>query len=158
MVVIFLFWEEKMINKKVKKIIRKKLYEYPIYDRLINELNLEKDTTEGSDINSSIRSKYKISRKVESQAIKNINIDVRINEYEQWKKLIDNVLQEFRKNDKIKLKIIEYKFFGNVPEDIIADELYVSKTTVRTYINDIYFEIGILATFNNLINRSMFAS
>ena len=51
-----------MINKKVKKIIRKKLYEYPIYDRLINELNLEKDTTEGSDINSSIRSKYKISR------------------------------------------------------------------------------------------------
>ena len=32
-----------MINKKVKKIIRKKLYEYPIYDRLINELNLEYD-------------------------------------------------------------------------------------------------------------------
>lgn len=147
-----------MINKKVKKIIRKKLYEYPIYDRLINELNLEKDMTEGSDINSSIRSKYKISRKVESQAIKNINIDVRINEYEQWKELIDNVLQEFRKNDKIRLKIIEYKFFGNVPEDIIADELYVSKTTVRTYINDIYFEIGILATFNNLINKSMFNS
>ena len=58
----------------------------------------------------------------------------------------------------IRLKIIEYKFFGNVPEDIIADELYVSKTTVRTYINDIYFEIGILATFNNLINKSMFAS
>ena len=26
------------------------------------------------------------------------------------------------------------------------------------YINDIYFEIGILATFNNLINKSMFAS
>ena len=37
-------------------------------------------------------------------------------------------------------------------------ELYVSKTTVRTYINDIYFEVGILATFNNLINKGMFAS
>ena len=114
--------------------------------------------TEGSDINSSIISKYKISRKVESQVIKNINIGVRINEYEQWKELIDNVLREFRKNDKIKLKIIEYKFLGNVSEDIIADELYVSKTTLRTYINDIYFEIGILAIFNNLINKSMFAS
>lgn len=90
---------------------------------MINELNIEKDMTEGSEINSSIRSKYKISRKVESQSIKNIN-----------------------------------KFWGNVPEDIIADELYTSKTTVRTYINDIYFEIGILATFNNLINKSMFAS
>lgn len=50
--------------------------------------------TEGSDINSSIISKYKISRKVESQVIKNINIGVRINEYEQWKELIDNVLRE----------------------------------------------------------------
>ena len=147
-----------MVTKKVKKIIRKKLYEYPIYDRLINELELEKDTVSGGDINSSIRSKNKISRATEGQVIKNISIDSKINEYKKWKELIDNVLQDFRKCDKTKLKIVEYKFFGNIPEDIIADELYVSKTTVRTYINDIYFEIGILATFNNLINKSMFAS
>lgn len=147
-----------MVTKKVKKIIRKKLYEYPIFDRLINELELEKDTTEGGDINSSIRSKNKINRKVESQVIKDISIDSKIKEYKEWKVLIDNILQELRKCDKTKLKVIEYKFFGNIPEDIIADELYVSKTTVRTYINDIYFEIGILATFNNLINKSMFSS
>ena len=73
-------------------------------------------------------------------------------------RMIDNVLQEFRKCDKTKLKVIEYKFFGNIPEDIIADELYVSKTTVRTYINDIYFEIGLLASFNNLINKSIMTS
>lgn len=144
-----------MVTKKVKKIIRKKLYEYPIYDRLINELELEKDTTEGGDINSSIRSKNKVNRKVESQVIKNISIDSKIKEYKEWKELIDNILQELRKCDKTKLKVIEYKFFGNIPEDIIADELYVSKTTVRTYINDIYFEIGILATFNNLINKNI---
>ena len=69
-----------MVTKKVKKIIRKKLYEYPIYDRLINELELEKDTTEGRDINSSIRIKNKISRTTEGQAIKNISIDSKINE------------------------------------------------------------------------------
>ncbi len=147
-----------MVTKKVKKIIRKKLYEYPIYDRLINELELEKDTTEGGDINSSIRSKNKISRATEGQVIKNISIDSKINEYKKWKELIDNVLQDFRKCDKTKLKIVEYKFFGNIPEDIIADELYVSKSTVRSYLKDIYFEIGILATFNNLINKSMFSS
>ena len=72
-----------MVIKKVKKIIRKKLYEYPIYDRLINELELEKDTTEGRDINSSIRSKNKISRTTEGQVIKNISIDVKINEYKK---------------------------------------------------------------------------
>lgn len=142
----------------LKKIIRKKLYEYPIYERIINELELEKDTTEGGDINSSIRSKNKINRKVESQVIKNMSIDNKIKEYQEWKKLIDNILQELRKYDKTKLKVIEYKFFGNIPEDVIADELYVSKTTVRTYINDIYFEVGIQATFNNLITKSMFSS
>ena len=147
-----------MVTIKVKKIIRKKLYEYPIYDRLINELELEKDTIEGRDINSSIRSKNKINRGIESQVIKNISIDNKIKEYKQWKELIDIVLQEFRKCDKTKLKVIEYKFFGNIPEDIIADELYVSKTTVRTYINDIYFEIGLLASFNNLINKSIMTS
>ena len=147
-----------MVTKKVKKIIKKKLYEYPIYDRLINELELEKDTVSGGDINSSIRSKNKISRATEGQVIKNISIDSKINEYKKWKELIDNVLQDFRKCDKTKLKIVEYKFFGNIPEDIIADELYVSKSTVRSYLKDIYFEIGILATFNNLINKSMFSS
>ena len=144
-----------MLTKKVKKIIRKKLYEYPIYDRLINELELEKDTTEGRDINSSIRSKNKISRATEGQVIKNISIDSKINEYKKWKELIDNVLQDFRKCDKTKLKIVEYKFFGNIPEDIIADELYVSKSTVRSYLKDIYFEIGILATLNNLISKNI---
>ena len=144
-----------MVTKEVKKIIRKKLYEYPIYDRLINELELEKDTTEGGDINSSIRSKNKISRATEGQVIKNISIDSKINEYKKWKELIDNVLQDFRKCDKTKLKIVEYKFFGNIPEDIIADELYVSKSTVRSYLKDIYFEIGILATLNNLISKNI---
>ena len=132
--------------------------QYPIYDRLINELELEKNTTEGIDINSSIRSKNKINRGIESQVIKKISLDNKIKEYKQWKELIDNVLQEFRKCDKTKLKVIEYKFFCNIPEDIIADELYVSKTTVRTYINDIYFEIGILASLNNLINKNIMTS
>ena len=145
-----------MVTKKVKKLIRKRLYEYPIYDRLINELELEKDTTEGGDINSSIRSKNKISSATEVQVIKNISIDSKINEYKKWKELIDNVLQDFRKCDKTKLKIVEYKFFGNIPEDIIADELYVSKSTVRSYLQDIYFEIGILATLNNLISKNIY--
>ena len=88
-----------MVTKKVKKIIRKKLYEYPIYERIINELELEKGITEGGDINSSIRSKNKINRKVESQVIKNMSIDNKIKEYQEWKKLIDNILQELRKYD-----------------------------------------------------------
>ncbi|MBO6243676.1 MAG: hypothetical protein J6O41_03810 [Clostridia bacterium] len=43
-------------------------------------------------------------------------------------------------------------------DELLEELLYVSKTTVRTYINDFYFEVGILATFNNLITKSMFSS
>ena len=43
----------------------------------------------------------------------------------------------------------------NILEDVIADELYVSKTTVRTYINDIYFEVGIQAIFNKLLTKDL---
>ena len=121
---------------------------------LKQQLELEKDTISGGDINSSIKSKNKISRATEGQVIKNISIDGKINEYKKWKELIDTVLQDFRKCDKTKLKIVEYKFFGNIPEDIIADELYVSKSTVRSYLKDIYFEVGILAILNGLINEN----
>lgn len=144
-----------MSVNKIKKFIRKKLYEYPLYDRLINDLEINKETKEGRDINSFIRSKNKISNSIESQVIKNIACDNKIKEYKQWQELINNILQDFRKNDKIKLKIVEYKFFGNIPEDIIAEELYVSKSTVRSYLKDIYFEVGILATLEGLINKSI---
>ena len=143
-----------MIINKIKKIIRKRLYEYPLYDRLIKDLEMEKETKEGKDINSFIRSKNKISNSIESQVIKNIACDSKIKEYKKWQELIDNILQDFRKNDKIKLKLIEYKFFGNIPEDIIAEELFISKSTVRSYLKDIYFEVGILATLEELINKN----
>lgn len=64
------------------------------------------------------------------------------------------MLQDFRKCDKTKLKIIEYKFFGNILEDSIADELYVSKSTVRSYLKDIYFEIRIMATLEGLLKMN----
>lgn len=144
-----------MSVNKIKKFIRKKLYEYPLYDRLIKDLEMDKEAKEGKDVNSFIRSKNKISNSIESQVIRNIACDNKIKEYKQWQELIDNILQDFRKNDKIKLKIVEYKFFGNVPEDIIADELYISKSTVRSYLKDIYFEVGILATLEGLINKNI---
>lgn len=144
-----------MSINRMKKFIRKKLYEYPLYDRLIIELEQNKETATSKDINSFIQSKNKISNSVESKVIKNIACDQKINEYKKWQKLIDNILQEFRKNDKIKLKIVEYKFFGNIPEDIIAEELYISKSTVRSYLKDIYFEVGIMATLEGLINKNI---
>ena len=43
-------------------------------------------------MNSFIRSKNKVNRTVESQAIKNINIDKKIEEYKKWQSLIKKEL------------------------------------------------------------------
>ena len=122
----------------------------PVIEDPVNEEELDEDVVEIK--------KPDASQEQIQTVLNSMSIDNKIKEYQDWKKLIDNILQELRKYDKTKLKVVEYKFFGNIPEDVIADELYVSKTTVRTYINDIYFEVGILATFNNLITKSMFSS
>lgn len=145
-----------MTKQECKK-IEFYLYNYNRINILIKEREMQIIDSINVSSRNWIKSLKGIGNTTEDQVIKLIE-DNLIKEYKQWKELIDNVLQEFRKCDKTKLKVIEYKFFGNIPEDIIADELYVSKTTVRTYINDIYFEIGLLASFNNLINKNIMTS
>lgn len=145
-----------MTKQECKK-IEIYLYNYNRINLLIKEREMQIIDSINVSSRSWIKSLKGIGNITENQVIKLIE-DNLIKEYKQWKELIDNVLQEFRKCDKTKLKVIEYKFFGNIPEDIIADELYVSKTTVRTYINDIYFEIRLMASFNNLISNSIITS
>ena len=145
-----------MTKQECKK-IEFYLYNYNRINLLIKEREMQIIDSINVSSRSWIKSLKGIGNITENQVIKLIE-DNLIKEYKQWKELIDNVLQEFRKCDKTKLKVIEYKFFCNIPEDIIANELYVSKTAVRTYINDIYFEIRLLASFNNLISNSIITS
>lgn len=145
-----------MTKQECKK-IEIYLYNYNRINLLIKEREMQIIDSINVSSRSWIKSLKGIGNITENQVIKLIE-DNLIKEYKQWKELIDNVLQEFRKCDKTKLKVIEYKFFGNIPEDIIANELYVSKTAVRTYINDIYFEIRLMASSNNLISNSIITS
>ena len=58
-------------------------------------------------MNSFIRSKNKVNRTVESQAIKNINIDKKIEEYKKWQSLIKKELDLIKSILKIKIKVKE---------------------------------------------------
>ena len=75
-----------MIVKKILKYVKSKVSEYPRIDSIVECLELKKDIPNNVDVNSFIRSKNKVNRTVESQAIKNINIDKKIEEYKKWKK------------------------------------------------------------------------
>lgn len=136
---------------KIKKIVRKKLSEYPLFYKDIEELEEKKNLTINRDENSFIKSKNKISRNVEIEAIKSIEIDDKISEIKKWQEVIDTVFKEFKK-DNIKSNVIEYKFIGNLSEDAICDKVNISKGCVRNYIFEFIYEIGILAVLKGLIS------
>ena len=136
---------------KIKKIVKKKLSEYPLFYKDIEELEEKKKTTPNRDINSFIRSKNNISKTVEMEAIKDIEINNKIDEIKRWQEVIETVFKEFKK-DHIKSDVVEYKFIGNLSEDAICDKVNISKGCVRNYIFEFIYEIGILAIIKGLIS------
>ena len=141
-----------MIVKKVRKIVNEKLSEYPIMENQIKELKSQLGSAPiCKDVNSFIKSKGKTSNLTEGIAIHDIEIEERIEEYIKWKKLIDSIYDDFKKNDKIKAKILEYKYFANYSEDRVKDCLYLSKGALRNSIDYIQYEVGIRATYKGLI-------
>ena len=78
---------------RVKRIIRKNLRDYSNFEQIIEDLEKSKDIVKSRDINSSIQSKNKISNSVEVQAIRNINIDMKIEEIKKWKEIFDLVFE-----------------------------------------------------------------
>ena len=118
---------------KVKKVVRKKLCEYPLFYKDIEELESKKSLSVNKDENSFIRSKNKVNRTVETEAIRSIEIDNKIAEIKEWQNIIETVFEEF-KEDHIKSNVVEYKFIGNLSEDSICDRLCISKGCIRNYI------------------------
>jgi hypothetical protein len=135
---------------KVRKIARAKINEYLRIDSIINGLEEQKERAEGKDVNSFIRSKNKVSRGVEGQAINNITIDEKIENYKLWKELIHYLLEDLKLECEVKAKVIEFKIRGGAFEKA-EEEVYVSKETARNYFNEFVLEVGIMAVKRNLI-------
>ena len=137
--------------KKILSYVKLKVKEYPKIDSIIEGLELSKETQSNRDINSFIKSKNKINRTTEIQAVKNISIDKKIEEYRKWQKLIQDELKELKIKDNDVYKIVFFKFTG-YSFDKIKDELYLGERTVINLYNDFIIEITLLAIKNGLIN------
>ena len=81
---------------KVKKVVRKKLCEYPLFYKDIEELESKKSLSVNKDENSFIRSKNKVNRTVETEAIRSIEIDNKIAEIKEWQNIIETVFEEYK--------------------------------------------------------------
>lgn len=137
--------------KKILSYVKLKVKEYPKIDSIIEGLKLSKETQSNRDINSFIKSKNKINRTTEIQAVKNISIDKKIEEYRKWQKLIQDELKELKIKDNDVYKIVFFKFTG-YSFDKIKDELYLGERTVINLYNDFIIEITLLAIKNGLIH------
>lgn len=136
--------------KKVLSSVREKINEYPKMDSIIEGLELSKNTENSKDVNSFIKSKNKINRAVELQAIRNVNIDKKIDEYKKWQKLIKQELDDLKANDIIIYKLVMFRFTGYSFERI-KDELLLGERTVTRLYNDFVIEVAILAVKNGII-------
>ena len=130
--------------KKILSYVKLKVKEYPKIDSIIEGLELSKETQSNRDINSFIKSKNEINRTTEIQAVKNISIDKKIEEYRKWQKLIQDELKELKIKDNDVYKIVFFKFTG-YSFDKIKDELYLGERTVINLYNDFIIEITLLA-------------
>lgn len=137
--------------KKILSYVKLKVKEYPKIDSIIEGLELSKETQSNRDINSFIKNKNKINRTTEIQAVKNISIDKKIEEYRKWQKLIQDELKELKIKDNDVYKIVFFKFTG-YSFDKIKDELYLGERTVINLYNDFIIEITLLAIKNGLIH------
>lgn len=137
--------------KKILNYVKSKVSEYPRIDSIVECLELKKDIPNNVDVNSFIRSKNKVNRAVESQAIKNINIDKKIEEYKKWQSLIKKELDLIKNTDLDTFNIVNSRFSGATFEKI-ENELFIGDRTVKRLYNDFIIEISFLAIKNGLIH------
>lgn len=137
--------------KKILNYAKSKVSEYPRINSIVECLELKKDIPNNVDVNSFIRSKNKVNRTVESQAIKNINIDKKIEEYKKWQSLIKKELDLIKNTDLDTFNIVNSRFSGATFEKI-ENELFIGDRTVKRLYNDFIIEISFLAIKNGLIH------
>ena len=96
--------------KRILNFVKVKVSEYPRIDSIVESLEEQKETSNNRDINSFIRSKNRINRNIEFQAMKNIDIDNKIEEYRKWQSIIKEELKliENTDNERREISIIRH--------------------------------------------------
>ena len=137
--------------KRILNFVKVKVSEYPRIDSIVENLEEQKETSNSRDINSFIKSKNRINRNIEFQAMKNIDIDSKIEEYRKWQSIIKEELKLIENTDNETFKIIESRLSGATFEKI-QEELYLGHRTVMGLYNNFIMEVTLLALKNDLIS------
>lgn len=142
-----------MKSDKCIKYVKEIISEYPRIDTIIQGLELKKNISNNRDVNSFIRSKNKINRTTEIQAINSLKIDEQIEIYRKWQSLINNELEEIKRTDDDIYKVVKSKFAGATFDNIENETFIGRQRAIRLYY-DFIVNITLVALNNKLITIS----
>lgn len=141
--------------EKLLEYTKEKTENYFRIDSIISGLETRKDKGNSRDVNSFIRSKNKINRAVEVQAINNVNIDQQIENWQKWKEIISEDLEKIKKNNIFEYRIIMGRLTGFSYDRIII-ETKASIRVLKKIWSNFIMEITVIAMKNNLIDFNKF--
>ena len=139
-----------MKSDKCIKYVKEIISEYPRIDTIIQSLEMKKDISNSRDVNSFIRSKNKINRTTETQAINSVNIDEQIESYRKWQNLVNKELEEIKTTDNDVYKVVKSKFAG-ATFDNIENETFIGRQRAIKLYYDSVVNITLLAVNSKLI-------
>ena len=143
-----------MLEKKVIKIVEKRLKEYPYIDKLIEELENEIEfmANNPKDLNSYIQGKGRVGSRVETEAMRKVSLGEQIERHRKWKDVIEVVLNIYKEYEMQKYNYLKLKFFTGNSILAIEDETTLGASVQTRYKKEITLYIAIFAAQEKLIS------
>lgn len=139
-----------MYNSKIIHIVEEHLYTYYSIEIQIRDIK-EKYSMTDKDINSWIKSKGRVSKSTEIQAIKNIEMEQEIMEKIKWHNLIKKIIKQYEENEPEKFLYIKLKYFDKCSTTKIEMKMAICRATQSKIKTDIVYYIALFAVKENLI-------
>jgi len=138
--------------KEIIKIIENHLYSYLWIDKKIIEIK-NKYSLDERDVNSWIKSKGRITRITEIQALANIETSEEMEKELKWYYMIKKVLRIYEtKDEQEKINYIKFKYFEKCSTTKIEMKMAISRPTQARIKADIIYYLAMFAVKEKLIN------
>lgn len=131
------------------------LYNYKEISDRINKLNTQNSDLDYNHFNYGlwIRTKLNRGNSLENQVVNKINNECIIKKLNLWKKLIQEVLKEYKENDSLKYKFICLKYIKKLSDTEIEEILKIDKYKQKDIRANILHYIFLLCLKKNILRE-----
>ena len=139
-----------MYNSNIVRVVEEHLYTYYSIEIEIRDIK-ERYSMTDKDINSWIKSKGRVSKSMEIQAIRNIEMEKEIVNKIKWHNLIKKIIEYYKENEPEKFLYIKLKYFEKCSTTKIEMKMAICRATQAKLKTDIVYYIALYAVKERLI-------